>query len=148
MADNDRTLSSAEFSKITGISVSAINQMLRQGKLRGEKRSGNRQEDLERRIQRRNLENNDHEAHAVTDRSNVALADTLGDRDRLEADRVARPQERHGDGRRINIAGQITAPCGELGARIRSCRQCHDRTHIIAAGRLGRPWRSVGVRMR
>lgn len=40
MADNDKTLTSAEFSKITGISVSKINQMLRKGQLHGEKRSG------------------------------------------------------------------------------------------------------------
>ena len=40
MADNGKTLTSAEFSKITGISVSKINQMLRKGQLRGEKRRG------------------------------------------------------------------------------------------------------------
>ena len=40
MADTNKTLSSAEFSKITGIAVSTINKMLRQGNLRGEKRSG------------------------------------------------------------------------------------------------------------
>ena len=40
MSDNDSTLTSAEFSKRTGIAVSTITQMLRQGKLCGEKRSG------------------------------------------------------------------------------------------------------------
>ncbi len=40
MADNEKTLSSVEVSKITGIAVSTINKMLRDGKLRGEKRSG------------------------------------------------------------------------------------------------------------
>ena len=40
MADTNKTLSSAEFSKMTGIAVSTINKMLRQGDLRGEKRSG------------------------------------------------------------------------------------------------------------
>lgn len=40
MSDNISTLTSAEFSKRTGIAVSTITQMLRQGKLRGEKRGG------------------------------------------------------------------------------------------------------------
>ena len=40
MAEKDSTLTSAEFSQITGIAVSTINLMLRQGRLRGEKRGG------------------------------------------------------------------------------------------------------------
>jgi hypothetical protein len=40
MADNDNTLTTADFSKQTGMAVSTITMMLRQGKLRGEKRSG------------------------------------------------------------------------------------------------------------
>ena len=40
MSDNISTLTSAEFSKRTGIAVSTVTQMLRQGKLRGEKRGG------------------------------------------------------------------------------------------------------------
>ena len=40
MTDDAKTLSSGEFSKLTGIAVPAVTQMLRQGKLRGEKRSG------------------------------------------------------------------------------------------------------------
>jgi predicted site-specific integrase-resolvase len=40
MADNEKTLSTAEFSQQTGIAVSTITHMLRQGKIRGEKRSG------------------------------------------------------------------------------------------------------------
>lgn len=40
MSDNDSTLTSAEFSKKTGIAVSTITQMLRQGRLCGEKRGG------------------------------------------------------------------------------------------------------------
>lgn len=40
MADNENTLTSAEFSQQTGIAVSTITQMLRQGELCGEKRNG------------------------------------------------------------------------------------------------------------
>lgn len=40
MADNDNTLTTADFSKQTGMAVSKITLMLRQGKLSGEKRSG------------------------------------------------------------------------------------------------------------
>jgi predicted site-specific integrase-resolvase len=40
MTGNDKTLTTAEFSQKTGISVSTITQMLRLNKLRGEKRSG------------------------------------------------------------------------------------------------------------
>ncbi len=40
MSDNEYTLTSAEFSQQTGIAVSTVTQMLRQGKLHGEKRSG------------------------------------------------------------------------------------------------------------
>jgi hypothetical protein len=40
MTDHAETLSSGEFSRITGLSVSAITKMLRRGSLRGEKRGG------------------------------------------------------------------------------------------------------------
>ena len=40
MPDNDNTLTTADFSKQTGVAVSRITKMLRQGKIRGEKRSG------------------------------------------------------------------------------------------------------------
>ena len=40
MAENEKTLTTAEFSKMSGISVSTITQMLRRDKIRGEKRSG------------------------------------------------------------------------------------------------------------
>lgn len=40
MAGNDKTLTTAEFSQMTGIPVSRITQMLRSEKIRGEKRSG------------------------------------------------------------------------------------------------------------
>lgn len=40
MADNDNTLTTADFSKQTGMTVSTITKLLRQGKIRGEKRSG------------------------------------------------------------------------------------------------------------
>jgi hypothetical protein len=40
MAENDHTLTTGEFSQMTGIAVSTITLRLRQGKLRGEKRSG------------------------------------------------------------------------------------------------------------
>ncbi|BBO80350.1 helix-turn-helix domain-containing protein [Desulfosarcina ovata] len=40
MTDTAKTLTTAEFSKITGMAVSTITQMLRQGRLHGEKRSG------------------------------------------------------------------------------------------------------------
>jgi hypothetical protein len=40
MTDDAKTLSSGEFSKITGLTVSTVTKLLRQGKLRGEKRSG------------------------------------------------------------------------------------------------------------
>ena len=40
MTDDAKILSSGEFSKITGLAVSAVTKMLRQGRLRGEKRSG------------------------------------------------------------------------------------------------------------
>lgn len=37
--DNEKTLTTAEFSEATGIAVSTITKMLRQGRIRGEKRS-------------------------------------------------------------------------------------------------------------
>ena len=40
MAENDKTLTTGEFSQMTGVAVSTITQMLRRGKIRGEKRSG------------------------------------------------------------------------------------------------------------
>jgi excisionase family DNA binding protein len=40
MADNDNTLTTADFSKQTGMAVSTITKMLRQGKITGEKRGG------------------------------------------------------------------------------------------------------------
>lgn len=40
MADNDNTLTTADFSKQTGMAVSTITKMLRQGKIAGEKRGG------------------------------------------------------------------------------------------------------------
>ena len=40
MAENGKTLTTGEFSKMTGIAVSTLTQMLRQGNIRGEKRSG------------------------------------------------------------------------------------------------------------
>ena len=40
MTEKDKTLTTGEFSQITGISVSTITQMLRLDKIRGEKRSG------------------------------------------------------------------------------------------------------------
>ena len=40
MAENDKTLTTGEFSKMTGVPVSTITLMLRQGKLHGEKRGG------------------------------------------------------------------------------------------------------------
>jgi len=40
MAENGKMLTTGEFSKMTGIAVSTITQMLRQGNIRGEKRSG------------------------------------------------------------------------------------------------------------
>jgi len=40
MAETEKTLTTGEFSQITGIAVSTITQMLRLNKIRGEKRSG------------------------------------------------------------------------------------------------------------
>lgn len=40
MTDIGETLTTAEFSKMTGISVNALGKMLRRGKLRGEKHKG------------------------------------------------------------------------------------------------------------
>jgi hypothetical protein len=40
MTDAGKTLTTSEYSKISGIAVSTIAQMLRQGRLRGEKRNG------------------------------------------------------------------------------------------------------------
>jgi hypothetical protein len=40
MTDADNTLTTSDYSKLSGIAVSTIAQMLRQGKLRGEKRNG------------------------------------------------------------------------------------------------------------
>jgi hypothetical protein len=40
MTENVKMLSSAEFSKSTGIAVPTVTKMLREGKLRGEKRNG------------------------------------------------------------------------------------------------------------
>jgi len=40
MTENAKTLTTGEFSKITGIAVSSLTLMLRQGRIRGEKRSG------------------------------------------------------------------------------------------------------------
>lgn len=40
MTDHGKTLTTAEFSQVTGIAVSTVSRMLRQGKLRGEKRDG------------------------------------------------------------------------------------------------------------
>ncbi len=40
MADNGKTLTTSEFSQMTGIAVSTVTQMLRQGKINGEKRNG------------------------------------------------------------------------------------------------------------
>lgn len=40
MTENGNTLTTGEFSTMTGIAVSTITQMLRQGKIKGEKRSG------------------------------------------------------------------------------------------------------------
>ena len=40
MTDADNTLTTSEYSKISGITVSTIAQMLRQGKLRGKKLNG------------------------------------------------------------------------------------------------------------
>jgi excisionase family DNA binding protein len=40
MTETAKTLTSAEFSERTGLSVSTVTKMLRQGRLRGEKRGG------------------------------------------------------------------------------------------------------------
>jgi excisionase family DNA binding protein len=40
MAENDKTLTTREFSQMTGVPVSTITLMLRQGRLHGEKRGG------------------------------------------------------------------------------------------------------------
>ena len=40
MVENGKTLTTGEFSRMTGISAPTITQMLRQDKIRGEKRSG------------------------------------------------------------------------------------------------------------
>ena len=40
MPDNERTLTTAEYSKKTGLAASTVARMLREGKLRGEKRGG------------------------------------------------------------------------------------------------------------
>lgn len=40
MTENDTTLSTAQFSERSGLSVSTVAKMLREGKLRGEKRGG------------------------------------------------------------------------------------------------------------
>ena len=40
MADNDNTLTTADFSKQTGLAVSTVTKMLRQGKIKGQKRAG------------------------------------------------------------------------------------------------------------
>jgi hypothetical protein len=40
MTDAGKTLTTSEYSKISGMAVSTIAQMLRQGRLRGEKRNG------------------------------------------------------------------------------------------------------------
>jgi excisionase family DNA binding protein len=40
MTENAKTLTTGEFSKITGMAVSTLTQLLRQGRIRGEKRGG------------------------------------------------------------------------------------------------------------
>ena len=40
MTDNEKTLTTAQYSEKTGISISTVARMLRQGRLRGEKRGG------------------------------------------------------------------------------------------------------------
>jgi len=40
MTENEKTLTTAQYSEKTGISVSTVSRMLRQGRLRGEKRGG------------------------------------------------------------------------------------------------------------
>jgi excisionase family DNA binding protein len=40
MSENAKMLTTAEFSKLTGLTVRTITRMLREGKLRGEKRAG------------------------------------------------------------------------------------------------------------
>ena len=40
MVENDKTLTTGEFSQLTGIPVPTVTQMLRRNKIRGEKRSG------------------------------------------------------------------------------------------------------------
>lgn len=40
MTDNDRTLTTAQFSQMSGITIATTTRMLRQGKLHGEKRNG------------------------------------------------------------------------------------------------------------
>ena len=40
MTENAKTLTTGEFSEITGMSVSTLTRMLRQGRIRGEKRGG------------------------------------------------------------------------------------------------------------
>jgi len=40
MADNPKTLTTSEFAKLSGIPVGTVTQMLRQGKIRGQKRGG------------------------------------------------------------------------------------------------------------
>jgi excisionase family DNA binding protein len=40
MTENEKTLTTGEFSKLTGMAVSTLTQLLRQGRIRGEKRGG------------------------------------------------------------------------------------------------------------
>src|SRR3546814_20528681 len=56
---------------------------------------------FQRRVQRRDLEDDQQEAHAVTNRPDVAFAYALADGDRQVGHRVCAAEEGHGAGGRI-----------------------------------------------
>src|SRR3546814_549604 len=60
-----------------------------------EERDAGRCEQLERRIQRGDLEDDQQESDAIAQLADVALADTLGDRDRHVGHRIGAAEERH-----------------------------------------------------
>src|SRR3546814_452509 len=80
-----------------------------------EERDAGRCEQLERRIQRGDLEDDQQESDAIAQRADVALADTLGDRDRHVGHRIGAAEERHSAGGGVaETVGQQMEKLAEL----------------------------------
>src|SRR3546814_11115156 len=83
-----------------------------------EERDAGRCEQLERRIQRGDPEDDQQESDAIAQRADVALADTLGDRDRHGGYRIGAAEERHRAGGGVaDTVGQRLAKPAELVGR-------------------------------